>query len=257
MHIYLKYIKKENTLINRIHLTRYKAILFDLDATLIPFDQKEMSREFFASARDFEEENDIHGFADAFTYAFAEMKKNRGGCINKEVFDRCFREKLPYDNLDTLMDEFYTTSFTVTKKVLRYRGSEKDMLRTLRETGKTVICATNPVFPMSATVTRMAWAGICPEDFDFVTLHTSSTYCKPTAEYFLEILSRFALSPSEVIMIGNDTLDDLGAFNAGIRTVLIDDYLINRGEIDIETAERISYNDFLASVYETAEETRK
>ena len=155
------------------------------------------------------------------------------------------------------MDDFYTTSFTVTKKVLRYRGNEKDMLEALRKMGKTVICATNPVFPMSATVTRMDWAGICPEDFDFVTLHTESTYCKPTAEYYLEILSRFDLSPDEVIMIGNDTLDDLGALDAGIKTVLIDDYLINRGEIDIETTERISYADFLSSVYKMAENACK
>ncbi len=244
-------------MITHIDLTKYKAILFDLDATLIPFDQKEMSREFFASTHDFERDKNIPGFAEAFSYAFAETKKNRGACLNKEVFDRCFAEKLTVDNLDALMDDFYTTSFTVTKKVLRYRGSEKDMLGALRKMGKTVICATNPVFPMSATVTRMDWAGICPEDFDFVTLHTESTYCKPTAEYYLEILSRFELSPDEVIMIGNDTLDDLGALDAGIKTVLIDDYLINRGEIDVETTERITYDDFLSSVYKMAENACK
>jgi len=240
-------------LIDYIDLTKYKAILFDLDATLIPFDQKEMSREFFASTHDFERDRNIPGFAEAFSYAFAQCKLNRGGCLNKDVFDRCFLEKLKVEDLDSLMDDFYTTSFTVTKKVLQYRGSEKAMLNSLREHGKIIICATNPVFPMSATITRMDWAGICPEDFDFVTLHTESTYCKPTAEYYLEILERFNLTPDEVIMIGNDTLDDLGALDAGIRVVLIDDFLINRGEIDVEATERISYADFLDSVAKIAE----
>lgn len=234
--------------ITSIDLKKYKAILFDLDATLIPFDQAEMSREFFACARQYENEGGPKGFGDAFTYAFAETKKNSGKCLNKEVFDRCFAEKLPVCDIDKLMDDFYTTVFTKTKKVVRFRGSEKEMLRTLRDCGKTVICATNPVFPMSATVTRMEWAGICPEDFDFVTLHYTNKYCKPRAEYFLEILHRFDLLPSEVIMIGNDTLDDLGALHAGIRTVLIDDYLINRGEIELWEAERITYADFLYSV---------
>ncbi len=238
-------------MINNIDLTNYKAILFDLDATLIPFDQKEMSREFFSTTHDFETERNIPGFADAFSYAFAKCKLNRGECLNKEIFDRCFREKLPVENLDELMDDFYTTSFTKTKNVLQYRGNEKAMLTSLREQGKIIICATNPVFPMSATVTRMAWAGICPEDFDFVTLHTESTWCKPNPEYYLEILKRYDLSPDEVIMIGNDTLDDLGALRAGIRVVLIDDFLINRGEIDIATTERISYEDFLSCATKT------
>ncbi len=240
-------------MINYIDLTNYKAILFDLDATLLPFDQKEMSREFFASTHDFEKDKNIPGFAEAFSYAFAQCKLNLGDCLNKEVFDRCFLEKLYVDDLDALMDDFYTTSFTVTKRVLQYRGSEKAMLRSLREQGKILICATNPVFPMSATITRMDWAGICPEDFDFVTLHTSSTWCKPNPEYYLEILERFNLMPDEVIMIGNDTLDDLGALDCGIKVVLIDDFLINRGEIDINETERISYADFLDSVNKMAE----
>lgn len=240
-------------MISYIDLTKYKAILFDLDATLLPFDQKEMSREFFASTHDFEKDRGIPGFAEAFSYAFAQCKLNRGGCLNKEVFDRCFQEKLKVCDLDALMDDFYTTSFTVTKKVLRYRGSEKAMLKTLRDSGKTIICATNPVFPMSATVTRMDWAGICPEDFDFVTLHTESTWCKPTPQYYLEILDRFNLAPEDVVMIGNDTLDDLGALEAGIHTVLIDDFLINRGEINVNDCVRISYANFLYSVKKMAE----
>ncbi len=239
-------------MINYIDLTSYKAILFDLDATLIPFDQKEMSKAFFATTHDFERDKEIPGFAEAFSYAFAQCKLNRGGCLNKEVFDRCFLEKLSVSDLDALMDEFYTTSFTKTKNVLQYRGSEKAMLDSLHRLGKIIICATNPVFPMSATVTRMAWAGICPADFDFVTLHTESTWCKPNPEYYLEILSRYNLSPDEVIMIGNDTLDDLGALECGIRVVLIDDFLINRGEIDVDTVERISYENFLSSVAKNA-----
>ena len=244
-------------IINHIDLTKYKAILFDLDATLIPFDQKEMSREFFASTHDFERDNNIPGFAEAFSYAFAQCKLNHGDCVNKEVFDRCFQEKLEVDDLDSLMDDFYTTSFTVTKKVLQYRGSEKAMLNSLRDHGKLLICATNPVFPMSATITRMDWAGICPEDFDLVTLHTESTWCKPNPQYYLEILHRFDLAPEDVVMIGNDTLDDLGALEAGIYSVLIDDFLINRSEINVDDCVRISYENFLESVNKMAETPSK
>ena len=106
-------------MLTKIDLRKYKAILFDLDATLIPFDQAEMSREFFNCAKEYENEGGPKGFGEAFAYAFAETKKNRGKCINKEVFDRCFYEKLPVADFDSLMDTIFSTVFTNTKKVVR------------------------------------------------------------------------------------------------------------------------------------------
>ncbi len=239
--------------LNNIDLTPYKAILFDLDATLAPYVQKEMSHVFFSAVEEFGHAKGLGAsFGEAFNYAFNKMKKNDGTTLNKDVFTSAFYEKLPYLewDLDGLMDEFYGDFFAErVRHVVRFRGSEKEMLHRLRGAGKKVICATNPVFPLSATVTRMSLSGFMPEDFDFVTHHFDCTYCKPRPEYFEEILSAFSLKADECIMIGNDTLDDLGAPLAGIRTVLISDYLINRGEIDVDTVETISYEDFLKSVY--------
>lgn len=236
-----------------IDLSPYKAVLFDLDATLAPYVQKEMSEVFFSSVDEFGITKGLgSAFGEAFTYAFAKMKRNDGSTLNKDVFNSAFFEKipdLPYD-LDELMDEFYGVFFREkVKPVIRFRGSEKAMLRHLRNMGKTVICATNPVFPVSASVTRMSLSGFMPEDFDHVTHHFNCTYCKPRPEYFEEVLSEFSLSPKDCIMIGNDTLDDLGAPLCGIRTVLISDYLLNRAEIDVNEIETISYSDFLSSVY--------
>ena len=240
--------------LKNIDLAPYKAILFDLDATLAPYVQKEMSHVFFSAIEEFGEFKGLgRAFGEAFNYAFNKMKKNDGATLNKDVFTSAFYEKLPdleWD-VDSLMDEFYGEFFKErVVDVIRYRGSEKAMLHHLRDSGRMVICATNPVFPVSATITRMSLSGFMPEDFDFVTHHFDHTYCKPRAEYYEEILRMFSLKAEETIMIGNDTLDDLGAPLAGIRTVLISDYLTNRGEIDVDTIETISYEDFLKSVYE-------
>lgn len=240
--------------LKNIDLRPYKAVLFDLDATLAPYVQKEMSEVFFSAIEEFGEYKGMGAsFGEAFNYAFKKMKQNDGVTLNRDVFVSAFYEKLPDLEMDPeeLMDEFYGDYFKErVRHVVRYRGSEKAMLHHLRENGKTVICATNPVFPVSATVTRMSLSGFMPEDFDFVTHHFDHTYCKPRAEYFEEILHRFSLNADEAIMIGNDTLDDLGAPAAGIRTVLISDYLTNRGDIDVETVETITYENFLSSVYQ-------
>ena len=240
--------------LKNIDLRPYKAVLFDLDATLAPYVQKEMSEVFFSAIEEFGEYKGMGAsFGEAFNYAFKKMKQNDGVTLNRDVFVSAFYEKLPDLEMDpeALMDEFYGDYFKErVRHVVRYRGSEKAMLHHLRENGKTVICATNPVFPVSATVTRMSLSGFMPEDFDFVTHHFDHTYCKRRSEYFEEILQRFSLNADEAIMIGNDTLDDLGAPAAGIRTVLISDYLTNRGDIDVETVETITYENFLSSVYQ-------
>ena len=239
-------------MLNSIDLSPYKAVLFDLDATLAPYVQAEMSDVFFSSIESFEKENGYDGFADAFNYAFRTMKQNDGSTLNKDVFNTAFYSKLPDApyNVEDVLDEFYGIYFRErVKPVIRYRGSEKAMLAHLRKAGKTVICATNPVFPISASLTRMNLSGIDPKDFDYVTHHFNCTYCKPKREYFMEVMAEFNLHPEECIMIGNDTLDDLGAPEAGIRTVLISDYLLNRANIDTSAIETISYDDFLNSVY--------
>ncbi len=108
-----------------------------------------------------------------------------------------------------------------------------------------MILATNPFFPRVAVHSRLLWAGISPEEFDYITDYDNSTYCKPNPAYYREILSQFELSPSSCLMIGNNADEDiLAAAEAGLSTFLLTDCLIAEGELP--DTPKGSFDDLLA-----------
>ncbi len=52
------------------------------------------------------------------------------------------------------------------------------------------------------------------------------------------------------MMVGNDTLEDMVAAKLGIKTYLIEDYLLNKHNIEIKADHRGRYDDFYAFVVE-------
>ena len=99
--------------------------------------------------------------------------------------------------------------------------------------GLRAILATNPLFPAAATLSRIRWAGMEPEDFEWVTTYENSSYCKPNPQYYQEILERTGLKPEECLMVGNDAVEDTAALAIGIPVFLLTDCLINKGQADI------------------------
>ena len=92
-----------------------------------------------------------------------------------------------------------------------------------------VIIATNPVFPGPVTHARLKWGGIDTFDYLHVSSYETSRHCKPNLAYFSEILDTFDLSPERCLMVGNDTEHDLSAAYLGIKTFLVDTWIIDRG----------------------------
>ena len=78
------------------------------------------------------------------------------------------------------------------------------VIKEAKKKGIEVYLATNPIFPRCATMNRIDWAGLDPEDFKIITTYEDHVYCKPNPEYFLQILEQFELDPSECLMVGND-----------------------------------------------------
>ena len=103
----------------------------------------------------------------------------------------------------------------------------------LHEKGIRVILATNPIFPAVATESRIRWAGMEPSDFEFYTTYENINYCKPSLEYYKEILNRLDLRAEECLMVGNDVGDDMVARHLGMQVFLLTEDLINYGNTDI------------------------
>lgn len=85
-----------------------------------------------------------------------------------------------------------------------------------------VAIATNPLFPHSAVVQRLKWAGIDAERIWFISTLDNVHFTKPNPAYYEEIMTRLGFEPDETVMIGDDWDNDIvPAARAGFSTYWI------------------------------------
>lgn len=106
--------------------------------------------------------------------------------------------------------------------------------------------ATNPVFPLLATETRMRWNGVSPESFCCITSYETSGACKPNPVYFHELLEKIGCRPQECLMVGNDVDEDMSAANLGMSVYLVTDCMINRNNKDISAYDHGTMEELVA-----------
>lgn len=119
--------------------------------------------------------------------------------------------------------------FSESAKPLRHESACRRNGARREEKGLRTILATNPIFPRNAVESRIRWAGLEPEDFEWITTYENSFFCKPDPRYYLKIAETAGTDPSECLMIGNDVSDDGAAEKAGMAVFILTDCLISRG----------------------------
>lgn len=213
-------------------------VLFDLDGTLLPMDQDLFVKAYFKglAGKLAPHGYDPQALIDSIWKGTAVMVRNDGSCTNEEAFwnyfASVFGEEARKD--EPKFREFYETEFQNVRHVCGYRPEAREVIDLVKEKGLRLILATNPIFPAIATESRMRWAGLTPEDFEFYTTYENSTCCKPNPAYYTEILHKLGLKPDECVMVGNDAIEDTAALKAGIRQVfLLTDCLLNKDGRDI------------------------
>ena len=210
----------------------YKAILFDLDGTLLPIDNESFFKIYFTEltrvlvSAGIEQELAVKSVW-AGTKA---MIMNDGKRYNKDVFWETFVATAGCKSAESFInatDPFYNGDF---HKIRAALGENPYALRAVElaaRNGRRVVLATNPVFPPMAQLARLSWIGLSGKNFDLITDYESDRFCKPNPKYYLSICERIGVEPSECLMVGNDESDDMmGASAAGLDCFLVTDYLI-------------------------------
>lgn len=206
-----------------------RAVLFDLDGTLVFHDQAKFLSEYFKSISTFvAKRNEIEPslFVDAVRYASGVVIANDGHQVNKAVFWEKFFEYIgKYDeSLIEISDEYYVTEFKNLRRFTTPNPFAKAAVELARKNEKKVVLATNPLFPMTAQVERISWSGLSAEDFDLITSYENSNYCKPNPKYYLDICKKINVPVANVVMIGNDEREDMKASSEiGIMGYLVTD----------------------------------
>ena len=178
----------------------------------------------------------------------AAMVKNDGTKSNEqafwEKFSEMFGEKALADK--PLFDEFYENDFQNAKAICGYNPKAAIAVHTIKEMGFRIALATNPIFPSTATESRISWAGFDPNDFELYTTYENIGYCKPNPEYYKELARRLGVSPEQCLMVGNDVTEDMeAAQTAGMSVFLLTDCLINKERKDISVYPRGSFEQLI------------
>lgn len=196
-----------------------KHILFDLDGTLLPMKQDEFVEYYLPllAKRFVGRGVDAKAFIGYIWKGFAAMVANDGRCTNEEVFWKCFLEKMPISHEEMVKDtiDFYSGDFNQAIASTQPSPVSGEIIRTAKEKGIQVYLATNPVFPRVATMSRIHWAGLDPE---------------------------------ECLMVGNDAEDDLAIGKLGVKTFLVTDCLENKKNLPLTADYTGSLVDCLAFV---------
>lgn len=231
-----------------------KAILFDLDGTLLPVDMDVFYHADFngIGVRLAPLGYDPRNLLKAFQDSTIGMLTNNGNKTNQEVFWHHFRSVLGEKVMDdaAVIESAYLEELQKLKDFCEIHPMAAEVVRRSRELGYRVILATNPVFPASLTHSRITWAGLKPQDFEMITTFENSRFCKPNLEYYRDILSTMGLEAEECLMVGNDTREDMVAEELGMKTFLLTDHVLNKDNRDISQWNHGSFPELIQYIQE-------
>lgn len=224
-----------------------KAVLFDLDGTLLPMDYDGFLKLYFGNLA-----KHMAGYGydpDALVKNIwagtKAMVVNDGSCMNETRFWDVFAEIYGVDVLQdkVLLDDFYRDGFIKAREACGFAPEAKETVRLVKKLGFRTALATNPIFPMVATRQRMAWAGLDRSDFDVCTTYENIGVSKPNTAYYEEIAKRLGVLPEECLMVGNDVMEDMVAKNIGMQVFLLTDCLLNKAEEKISAYPKGSFSE--------------
>ncbi|MGI6046276.1 MAG: HAD family hydrolase [Eggerthellaceae bacterium] len=231
----------------------YRAIYFDLDGTLLPMDIDDFLREYYRRIITYivsRVDVDPDKFKEALNKGVRAMGTHASTITNEEAFWDAFFETMDRNKTDwqALFLEFYQTDFGNIGIGVDANPAARQAIETLTEKGYPLVLVTMPMFPEPAVEWRLTWAGINPALFGRLTTFDNSRATKPRLEYYAENFLAAGLAPEDVLMVGNNTREDLAVLDYGADAYLVTDFLINPNDFNIATVKHGSLKDFAAWV---------
>lgn len=221
-------------------------IFFDLDGTLLPLEENEFIKKYFyfLSKRFLKHGFSQETFINVIWAGTKAMLMNDGKRTNEEVFwDKfCDLTSLKKEEVEKEFEEFYLNDFSLVKDACQPNPLAVTTIKLLKEKGYELVLATNPVFPLIATMERIKWAGLNQKDFIYISTFENSNYCKPNPKYYHSILAIIGKEPSECIMIGNSVKEDMMTKEIGFEVFLLTDNLLN---VDNEDISKFKHGNFV------------
>ncbi|NHJ19439.1 MAG: HAD family hydrolase [Candidatus Lokiarchaeota archaeon] len=217
-----------------------KAILFDLDGTLLDVDLDKFIPGY------------LNLIADSLAHLIPPKKvvrallkvseiinRNDGKITNEEAFIKSFFPLEGYnrEDLEPIFDKFYENKFQELRKFTRKKPEARKVMETAFNNGYKVAIATTPALPLTAMEQRLDWAGVGDFPYDLITSVENSYATKPNLLYYELIFKYLNVSAQESIMVGDEDKDMVCA-KLGSQT-----FLVNSPSTDLkEDTPKPTYN---------------
>jgi FMN phosphatase YigB (HAD superfamily) len=218
-----------------------KAVLFDLDNTLVLFDEPAFYKGYFARiCRSFSDIFPPEEFRNRLLRATMALRRSRGEVSNRRFFLDVFIEGYEHEVTEIWRRfmKFYEDEYDRIEVEVKVPSGLHEGISRLQQRGLKLVVASNPIFPLMVQQKRMAWAGIDRFRFDLVTHIENMSFVKPRLEYYLQICEKIDAVPEECLMVGNDPVNDMVAGVTGMKTYRTTEV----GEIDYSSL-RLAVNE--------------
>ncbi|HFQ93135.1 MAG TPA: HAD family hydrolase [Anaerolineae bacterium] len=205
-----------------------KAVLFDLDDTLLKTSTEAFLRRYFVTIGRYAAElMPPEKLLAELQYCTRMTIENVDTAVtNHDVFWQCFstRNNLDIAETEAFFDQFYRREFPKMQSLTHPVPGASAVVQACLDAGLKVVIATNPLFPAFAIEERLRWAGVPAEEYPFALVTTMDNMhaSKPNLAYYREILDMIEVEADTAVMVGDDWKRDiLPAHAVGMHTYWI------------------------------------
>lgn len=205
----------------------WQAILFDLDGTLLEVNMDRFLDEYLAGMA---EELAPMVEPDSLPEIVQQIVRNvlldtRPQYTNEEVFWQQFEalSGVGKQHLSPAVQAFHQRRLPQLAHLGEPAAGGRQAVNAARRGTDRLVLATQPLYPKAAIGERVRWAGLGPDEFNFITTFENMSTCKPWPQYYADILAALGVTdPSRVLMVGNDPILDMAAGSVGVQTFLLE-----------------------------------
>ncbi|MBD3214060.1 MAG: HAD hydrolase-like protein [Candidatus Lokiarchaeota archaeon] len=200
-----------------------KAILFDLDNTLIEIDIDAFVKNYVLLLSNYVKDYvPTRKFIPRLMKVSQKVEQNNGEMTNEEVFADYFFPLEGYmrEDLEPIFDEFYINEYPKLQKFTNEKPEARHTIEKAFQNGYKVVIATTPLLPETAIKQRLTWGGVGNFEYDLITSYEHVSATKPNLLYYEDISQQIGVPLEACLMVGDED-KDMVAKKKGCKTFLI------------------------------------